>query len=127
MVQTMTATGLSLSKTRKKEEEKNIRKSGGGSKAYRLRRILERLSAIKDACGVARLIWGLPTLRYVDECCCKDNQHLNNIKEEEIGTNQNGVKSGVNQTMYGFLIGRVQIGLEVLIVFIRRKAKVDEL
>ena len=93
MVQTMTATGLSLSKTRKKKRKKNIRKSGGGSKAYRLRRILERLSAIKDACGVARLIWGLPTLRYVDECCCKDNQHLNNIKEEEIGEIYNAARA----------------------------------
>ena len=80
-------------KDKKKKRKKNIRKSGGGSKAYRLRRILERLSAIKDACGVARLIWGLPTLRYVDECCCKDNQHLNNIKEEEIGEIYNAARA----------------------------------
>ena len=50
-----------------------------------------------------------------------------NIKEEEIGTNQNGVKSGVNKTVYGSLTWRVQNGLEDLTVSIRRKEKVDEL
>ena len=33
-------------KDKKKKRKKNFRKSEGGSKAYRLRRILERLSAI---------------------------------------------------------------------------------
>ena len=36
----------------------------------RLRRILERLAAIKEACGTAKLICGLPTPRYVEQSCC---------------------------------------------------------
>ena len=36
----------------------------------RLRRILERLAAIKEACRRAKLICGLPTPRYVEESCC---------------------------------------------------------
>ena len=50
-----------------------------------------------------------------------------NIKEKASGMNQNGVKSGPNKTVSGSLIVMVQNGLEVLIVFIRRKEKVDEL
>ena len=39
--------------------------------------------AIRDACGTAKLICGLPTLRYVEQSCCKNELHIDNIQEEE--------------------------------------------
>ena len=44
----------------------------------RLRRILEKMSAIREACGSARLICGLPTPRYVEDGCCKEATHIDN-------------------------------------------------
>ena len=39
--------------------------------------------AIRDACGTAKLICGLPTPRYVEQSCCKNELHIDNIQEEE--------------------------------------------
>ena len=49
----------------------------------RLRRILERMVAIRDACGAAKIICGLPTPRYVEQGCYKSELHIDNILEEE--------------------------------------------
>ena len=49
----------------------------------RLRRTLERMVAIRDACGAAKIICGLPTPRYVEQGCCKSELHIDNIMEEE--------------------------------------------
>ena len=51
----------------------------------RRRRILERLAAIKEVCGKAKLICGLPTPRYVEQGCCKDDLHIDNLKEDKSG------------------------------------------
>ena len=39
--------------------------------------------AIRDACGTAKLICRLPTQRYVEQSCCKNELHIDNIQEEE--------------------------------------------
>ena len=49
----------------------------------RLRRTLERMVAIRDACGAAKIICGLPTPRYVEQGCCKSELHIDNILEED--------------------------------------------
>ena len=49
----------------------------------KLRRILERLAAIKDACGTAKLICFLPTPCYVEQSCCKNELHIDNIQEDK--------------------------------------------
>ena len=46
----------------------------------RLRRVLERLAAIKEACGNAKLIYGLPTPLYVEQGCCKDGHLIDNLQ-----------------------------------------------
>ena len=50
----------------------------------RIRKVLDRLSAIRDACGTAKVICGLPIPRYVDQRCCAAEHHIDNYPEEEI-------------------------------------------
>ena len=50
----------------------------------RIRKVLDRLSAIRDACGTAKVICGLPIPRYVEQQCCSADNHINNHSEEEI-------------------------------------------
>ena len=59
----------------------------------RLRRILERLAAIKEACGTAKLICGLPTPRYVEQSCCKNELHIDIIQEDEFKEIHKDVKN----------------------------------
>ena len=50
----------------------------------RIRKVLDRLSAIREACGTAKVICGLPIPQYVDQRCCSAENHINNHSEEEI-------------------------------------------
>ena len=50
----------------------------------RIRKVLDRLSAIREACGTAKVICGLPIPRYVDQRCCSAENHIDNHSEEEI-------------------------------------------
>ena len=50
----------------------------------RIRKVLDQLSAIRDACGTAKVICSLPIPRYVDQQCCSAENHIDNHSEEEI-------------------------------------------
>ena len=49
-----------------------------------LRKQLDKLFAIRPACGEATVICRLPTPRYVSCRCCGDPLHLDNFMESEV-------------------------------------------
>ena len=51
----------------------------------RIRRHLDKLSALRDTCGEAMIICGLPTPWYLSGPCCDDPLHLDNITDRELG------------------------------------------
>ena len=59
----------------------------------RLRKLLDKLSAICDACGEATILCGLPIPRYVSCRCCGDPVHLDNSAESEAAEVHSAVKS----------------------------------
>ena len=63
----------------------HISGSLGTAAKPRIRMLLERMSAIKDACGEAKVVCGLPMPLYIVEWCCNNKLHLENIQEEETG------------------------------------------
>ena len=48
----------------------------------RIRKVLDGLSAIREACGTAKVICGLPIPRYVDQQCSAAEHHIDNHSEE---------------------------------------------
>ena len=61
----------------------------GAAAKPRLRKILDRLEAIR----AAKLICGLPIPRYVDERCCAASEHIDNFKEEEMNQVHMAIRS----------------------------------
>ena len=59
----------------------------------RLRKQLDKLSAILRACGEASVICGLPTPRYVSCRCCEDPHHLDNVLESEMAEVHSAVRA----------------------------------
>ena len=59
----------------------------------RIRRMLEKMSTIREACGTATIVCGLLMPRYVTERCYSDKLQLDNVQEEEIGEVHEAVRS----------------------------------
>ena len=61
----------------------------------RLRRVLERLAAINEACGKVKLICGLPTPRYVEEAAAKTGITWTTSRKTRSGTSTRLLRSTV--------------------------------
>ena len=51
----------------------------------RIYRLLDKMAAIRESCGEARILCAIPIPRYVAGCCCDKQQHLNNLEDNNIG------------------------------------------
>ena len=49
----------------------------------RLKKLLHQLTPLRDACGQATLVCGLPLGRYISGKCCRDETHLENRDDED--------------------------------------------
>ena len=51
----------------------------------RLKKLLHQLTPLRDACGQATLVCGLPLSRYISGKCCRDETLLENRGDEDFG------------------------------------------
>ena len=51
----------------------------------RLKKLLNQLTPLRDACGQATLVCGLPLGCYITGKCCRDETHLENRGDEDFG------------------------------------------
>ena len=51
----------------------------------RLKKLLQQLTPLREACGDATLVCGLPLGRYISRKCCSDEGHLENRGDEDFG------------------------------------------
>ena len=83
----------------------HFRQSGGGAAKPRIRRLLEKLADIREACGLARLICCLPMPRYVGQRCCVDSKYLDNILVEEVSEVHEAARSNSRSCLLAAIPG----------------------
>ena len=51
----------------------------------RLKKLLQQQTPLREVCGDATLVCGLPLVRYISGKCCRDEAHLENRGDEDFG------------------------------------------
>ena len=71
----------------------------------RIRWLLDKMAAIRESCGEARILCAIPIPCYVAGRCCNDQVHLDNLVDDDIGEVHDAVRVNSRSTLLTVFLG----------------------